>query len=984
MRRLTLFELRWPRLVVAVACVAAPPLGLLYGVKFLSHLQLNIEPPASSAAYRAMQSFKAAFPLQAANTEDSFILLLSRGGRPVVNSSAPACRAHPKWLATRCPLAEPLDRFSARLEAWLTATLPSGAVNDSTLSSYHRYHRNNFTLLQTALLSSPAQPLGSNTTLMRLQVPPDRANADFTKLLLDEVNRLVSDEGGADEVDARVTGMPAFIMAAQDGVKKDIEEMDTISFPLALLIFIIMLRSIRLLILPILNIGVVVSGAFALMYPIALHIDVGSTVPTLMLSVSIAMSIDYSLFLLSRFREEIESGRAVPKAVERMMGAAGHTVLISGTTLALCFGGITFLPLQMLRTMGIGAGATAALSVIVNLTLTPTLLLTFPNFFSDLEYNGFGCIARLLLPTNPSSTIDIGAASNISTAPLVVNYGSTDSLPQRDAPLPPPDTLAAHHAAAASSTTTAATAHMNGDSTAASSTPIPKALRHPHHGRIKRATQQCWGRVAGCTQRFAILTIVIIFLTALPFLLKLPKLTQTADFSLVTPRGAACSLAYNQVIQTFGSGADAPYQLLLTPRATTSHMAAAAESANAYARADAGAAATSTVASSTVASHAAADAVASTVASQPFFDDTNALIRYLASRNASSTHGPLIELSWLMSVTGLHLPKWLTGGDKEVWLPISYNNYTHLEGVTHIAGRPTQLGPELRMLWDQQVSKADGNRTMLLGVRLPFDPFGDQGKAWLQDMRNAMSDAATDPECECTTALDVEAMQLAGGGSGILDAIATVYEALPLMIGMIFSTAFAIILFAFRSLAVPLRAVVSIALTVGWVYGFLIWVYQEGGLAWTGIASLQPTPSGICWLVPVITFPVLVGLGLDYDVFLLTRVYELRLSGATTTKAITRGLVRSGNVITAAGLIMAIAFWGLLLTSTPTMNQTAVTLVTSVLLDTFVVRTLLLPAIMTLLGRYNWWPRRMPEPNEEEEKPPLGCALSCTEIDVDE
>ena len=89
-----------------------------------------------------------------------------------------------------------------------------------------------------------------------------------------------------------------------------------------------------------------------------------------------------------------------------------------------------------------------------------------------------------------------------------------------------------------------------------------------------------------------------------------------------------------------------------------------------------------------------------------------------------------------------------------------------------------------------------------------------------------------------------------------------------------------------------------------------IWVYQEGGLAWTGIASLQPTPAGICWLVPVITFPVLVGLGLDYDVFLLTRVYELRLGGSTTTKAITTGLVRSGNVITAAGLIMAIAFWG--------------------------------------------------------------------------
>ena len=954
MGRLTLFELRWPRILVAAACLAAPPLGLLYGVKFLSHLQLNIEPPASSAAYKAMQSFKAAFPLQAANTEDSFILLLSRGGKPVVNSSDVACRKAPKLLASKCPLAEPLDRFSARLEAWLTTTLPTGAVNDSTLSSYHRYHRNNFTLLQIALLSAPTQPLSSNATLMRLQVPADHANAAFTKKLKDEVDKLVSDEGGSDELDAKVTGMPAFIMAAQDGVKKDIEEMDTISFPLALLIFIIMLRSIRLLILPILNIGVVVSAAFALMYPIALHVDVGSTVPTLMLSVSIAMSIDYSLFLLSRFREEIECGVHHKRAVERMMGAAGHTVLISGTTLALCFAGITFLPLQMLRTMGIGAGATAALSVIVNLTLTPTMLLTFPKFFSDLEYNGLGCIAKLCTSgagsSRSSTTLDLGT-SNISTAPLVVNYGSTDSLPQRDAPLPPPDTLAP---SPANGHTPANGHHPNGDT---SSSALPKSgLRRPPHGRIKRATQQCWGRVAGCTQRFSILTILLIFLCALPFLLKLPKLTQTADFSLVTPRGAPCSLAYDQVIRTFGSGADAPYQLLLTPKE------AAADDDDE----DGG------------------GKGAGTVASQPFFDDTNALIRYLYSRNATSTNGPLIELSWLMSVTGLHVPKFLTGGDDDVWLPISLSNYTHLEGVTEIGGRPTQLGPELRMLWAQQVSSFNGNKTMLLGVRLPFDPFGDEGKAWLKDMRQAMSDAITDPKCECTKTLDVSAMQLGGGGAGILDAIATVYDALPLMIAMIFSTAFAIILLAFRSLAVPLRAVVSIALTVGWVYGFLIWVYQEGGLAWTGIASLQPTPAGICWLVPVITFPVLVGLGLDYDVFLLTRVYELRLGGSTTTKAITTGLVRSGNVITAAGLIMAIAFWGLLLTSTPTMNQTAVTLVTSVLLDTFVVRTLLLPAIMSLLGRWNWWPRSMPEPLEEEVRPPLGCTLICTQIDVDD
>ena len=101
-------------------------------------------------------------------------------------------------------------------------------------------------------------------------------------------------------------------------------------------------------------------------------------------------------------------------------------------------------------------------------------------------------------------------------------------------------------------------------------------------------------------------------------------------------------------------------------------------------------------------------------------------------------------------------------------------------------------------------------------------------------------------------------------------------------------------------------------------------------------------------------------LGLDYDVFLLTRIYEERTNGMGDRASIVRGLVHSGNIITAAGCIMAIAFTGLLINATPALNQLAAALVASVLLDTFVVRTLLLPSVMGLLGSWNWWPRRMP------------------------
>ena len=117
-------------------------------------------------------------------------------------------------------------------------------------------------------------------------------NFTFTSALYAQVDALVATEGNA-TLTVQVAGMPTFLKAAQDGVKASIDRMDTISLPLALLVFILMLRSARLLLLPILNIAVVVSTAFAIMYPVSRHLAVASTVPSLMLSVSIATSVDY-------------------------------------------------------------------------------------------------------------------------------------------------------------------------------------------------------------------------------------------------------------------------------------------------------------------------------------------------------------------------------------------------------------------------------------------------------------------------------------------------------------------------------------------------------------------------------------------------------------------------------------------------------------------------------------------------------------------
>jgi uncharacterized membrane protein YdfJ with MMPL/SSD domain len=563
--------------------------------------------------------------------------------------------------------------------------------------------------------------------------------------------------------------------------------------------------------------------------------------------------------------------------------------------------------------------STAALSVVVNLTLTPAMLLTFPRFFSTFEWGGLGCLrgclGRCLGRTRSAST----------TNPLFASaVGAADGRPTSDMCTPTSD-IGVYSAAS----------DANGERLSGQS-----ELKHAAAKRSRRCTVQCWSRIAGCTQRFSILTIALVLLAALPFIIKLPTLKTTADFALFTPRGAPCTVAYNQLISDFGSGAEAPYQLLLQPRGASGN-----------------------------------------VSNQAFFDDVNELVHWLSRRNGTRI-GPLIAFPWLVSVTGIAVPDpFVSTGS--AWAPLTYERYEKLNPSAQAFGEP--IGSELKFLWSQQVSSVDRNRTMALGIRLPFDPFSDAGHTWLQDFRDAMAAAASGGAegCACGDALSLHTMQLAGGGSGILDAISTVYASMPYVIATTFAAAFGVVLLAFRSVFVPLRAVLSIALTVAWVYGLLIWVYQEGGLSWTGVPSLQPTPAGISWIVPVITFAVLVGLGLDYDVFLLTRVYETRLGGASNSVAITTGLVRSGNVITAAGVIMAIAFTGLLLNTQPALNQMAMVLVSSVLLDTFVVRTVLLPAIMSLLGRYNWWPRKMPSPEMPDVPPSLGCTITCYELDVE-
>jgi RND superfamily putative drug exporter len=117
----------------------------------------------------------------------------------------------------------------------------------------------------------------------------------------------------------------------------------------------------------------------------------------------------------------------------------------------------------------------------------------------------------------------------------------------------------------------------------------------------------------------------------------------------------------------------------------------------------------------------------------------------------------------------------------------------------------------------------------------------------------------------------------------------------------------------------------------------------------------------VCWLVPIMTFSIIVGVALDYDVFLISRILEYRLEGYEHKTSIACGLHATGGIITAAGVIMAFAFGSLMFSSNPVLYQWSFLLTTAVLLDTFVIRTVVVPIITGLAGRHCWWPRQLPE-----------------------
>lgn len=206
-------------------------------------------------------------------------------------------------------------------------------------------------------------------------------------------------------------------------------------------------------------------------------------------------------------------------------------------------------------------------------------------------------------------------------------------------------------------------------------------------------------------------------------------------------------------------------------------------------------------------------------------------------------------------------------------------------------------------------------------------------------------------EVQATTGPGVN-VYATGVTAGLLDLSDRIAQRLPWFIGAVILVSFLLLLVEFKSIFVPLKAAVMNVLSIGAAYGVIVAIFEWG---WASQYIGVPDKVQIEAYVPMMMFAILFGLSMDYEVFLISRIREEHLRGAKTLASVEIGLSYTARVITAAALIMITVFLAFVLMDNVVVKMFGIGLATAVLVDATIVRLMLVPSTMVLLGEANWW-----------------------------
>jgi RND superfamily putative drug exporter len=217
-------------------------------------------------------------------------------------------------------------------------------------------------------------------------------------------------------------------------------------------------------------------------------------------------------------------------------------------------------------------------------------------------------------------------------------------------------------------------------------------------------------------------------------------------------------------------------------------------------------------------------------------------------------------------------------------------------------------------------------------------------------------------------------VQVGGMAAGNEDFVSAIYGNFPLMVAILSLLTFLLLARAFRSVLLPLKAVALVLVSVGAATGFITFVWQQGH--GSSLLFGVPATGSITLFIPIMVFAFLFGISMDYEVFLLARMREEYDATGSTDVAVVRGIGRTGRLVTSAALILFLAFAALASGPDVVAKTFATGLAAGIILDATVIRMLLVPALVSLFGRWNWW---LPAPMART----LGVRTTST-LDADE
>eukprot|EP01059_Diplonema_ambulator_P019657 TRINITY_DN33288_c0_g1_i1.p1 TRINITY_DN33288_c0_g1~~TRINITY_DN33288_c0_g1_i1.p1 ORF type:complete len:878 (+),score=250.63 TRINITY_DN33288_c0_g1_i1:361-2634(+) len=729
------------------------------------------------------------------------------------------------------------------------------------MADYYSYNDTDLPLLADKMLSE-----NNDHTIVTISIKKavsDSMTRDFAKYL--------GTFGPPDGYNLFLVGAPVFEEEAHRASKNDLAKLLGIVMPITLLVMAFLLRSLRMIIIGALNLGICSSISFGFMWCMHFGLPVNTFTPAFLMALIIGTSISYSLILLSRYREALMDRRrnGLPVdgniATKQAIVHAGETVLVSGITLGFCFIGLAIYPMATIQAFGVGCGLTVLLVVGVSLTITPLVLLAFVHFWEravkeNPRWDAWDQLWSYNI--NKIAGRDLAASQhNLPGAAVHDDYDSDWNDSFREII---PDRLAR----SPSANQTEPSSQLIKDSDAVD--------RH-----------SIWYLLASLTSKFPYNIVVIIVVTGalLPIDLRSTQFEVTADSLSLVPSDSTVLRGYDLLGKEFTYGEVYPYSILIN-------------SSDEY-----------------------------NITDQAHWRDVWSFFKELAKNTSIDNYDTGV-------VTKGHQGEL---NDIDRMKQCVYMNLTDAD-CAHLRHAWAFVSPDERAMWCKYTSKVA--------------PMTSEGRSWLKAARKIHPKGFE--------------VLFSGEPAEVIDSMNGVYSNFGTMIGVTGGMVFIITVIFFKSLLIPFRAVCTRAISLAFVYGLATITYCDNGLSWLG-SNFSSITNELTYTTALTCMPILVGLGLGPDFYLMTRVVECRKTTdpsecpEPTRRAVILAVTRTGHIISAAGIIMIVCFLGLLTFSKVTVvHQLAFFTMTGVLFETFVTRSLVVPSFTTLLGlineEANWWP----------------------------